>query len=192
MPGQGGASTPTRMQSTSISRRRRERQRNAYKLNCQGRPRRRFLVNHRLRRRRAIFQKKSINAYSPEQPHGGERRRRLGRHSVRRLRRRDAELSADHSWLELHGSALSTAERNSRWQLEVSGGPAGKVTPPISHKKIEHENHTQTNRAGPRAGGTRGADVFGAVHTYATFAKIAGATVPETAPLTEWTRPIFC
>jgi len=43
-------------------------------------------------------------------------RRRLGRRPVRRLRRQDSELSADHAGLELHGAALSL---RAAWDLSI-------------------------------------------------------------------------
>lgn len=47
------------------------------------------------------FQKNPYDAYTLNQHHGEEKRRRLGRDPVRRLRRQDAQLSADRARLEL-------------------------------------------------------------------------------------------
>ena len=44
-----------------------------------------------------------------QQHHREEERRRLDRHPVRRLRRQDPQLPADHAGLELHGAALPAA-----------------------------------------------------------------------------------
>ena len=62
-----------------------------------------------------------------ERRHREEERRRIGHHPVRRLRRQDSELPADHAGLELHGAALSSAARNSRRHLEVPAGAARKL-----------------------------------------------------------------
>ena len=71
------------------------------------------------------FEKNPYNAYSINNITAQEGRRRLDRYPVRRLRRQDAELPADHERLELHGAALSSARRNPERQMEIPGAAAG-------------------------------------------------------------------
>ena len=51
---------------------------------------------------------------------------------VRRLRRQDPELPADHERLELHGAALSAARRDSRRHLEIPRAAAGQLVPLVA------------------------------------------------------------
>src|SRR5207302_1804991 len=64
-----------------------------------------------------------------KQYHCEKGRRRLSRHSVWRLRRRNSQLPADHEGLELHGAALSPAGRNPRWHMEIPRGAACELSP---------------------------------------------------------------
>ena len=59
------------------------------------------------------------NAYSVNNITAKEKRGRLGRCSVRRLRRQDSELLADYARLELHGAALSPARRSPERHMEI-------------------------------------------------------------------------
>src|SRR5262249_48253449 len=61
--------------------------------------------------------------------HREKGRGRLGRHPVRRVRRRNSQLPADHEGLELHGAPLSPAARNPRWHLDISRGTACELRP---------------------------------------------------------------
>jgi hypothetical protein len=51
----------------------------------------------------------------------------LHRHPVRRLRRQDSELPADHEWLELHRATLPAARRNPERQVAIPGTAAGQL-----------------------------------------------------------------
>ena len=62
-----------------------------------------------------------------QQHHRGEERRRFDCHPVRRLRRQNPKLPADHEGLELHGAALSAARRNPERHLEIPGAAAGRL-----------------------------------------------------------------
>ena len=73
------------------------------------------------------FEKNPYDAYSLNNITAQEKRRRLDRHPVRRLRRQDSELPADHEGLELHGAALSAARRNPERQLEIPGAAASEL-----------------------------------------------------------------
>ena len=73
------------------------------------------------------FEKNELRRLFAQQHHGEEERRRLGRHPVRRLRRQDPQLPADHAGLELHGAALSPARRNPERQVEIPGGATGQL-----------------------------------------------------------------
>ena len=46
---------------------------------------------------------------------------------VRRLRRQDSQLPADHAGLELHGAALSPARRDPGRHMEIPGSAAGPI-----------------------------------------------------------------
>ena len=70
------------------------------------------------------FQKNDLNAYSLNNITSKKSARRIGGYPVRRMRRTDPELPSDHAGLELHGSALSCANRDSRRHLEVSRAAA--------------------------------------------------------------------
>ena len=59
-----------------------------------------------------------------------KRRRRLGYRPVRRLRRQDSELPADHAGLELHRASLPPAKGNPRRKLEVPRGTARSLSAP--------------------------------------------------------------
>ena len=73
------------------------------------------------------FQKNDLNAYSLNNITVEEKRGRLGRDPVRRLRRQNSQLPADHARLELHGAALSPARRNPERQVEIPGGAASEL-----------------------------------------------------------------
>ena len=73
------------------------------------------------------YEKNHYDAYSLNNITAQEKRGRLGRHPVRRLRRQDPELPADHEGLELHGAALSPARRNPERQVEIPGAAAGQL-----------------------------------------------------------------
>ena len=55
-----------------------------------------------------LLREERVQRLFGQQHHGEEERGRRGRHPVRRLRRQDPELPADHEGLELHGAALSS------------------------------------------------------------------------------------
>ena len=65
------------------------------------------------------YEKNAYNAYSLNNITAQEERRRIDRHPVRRLRRQDSELPADHEGLELHGTALSAASEilSGKWKF---------------------------------------------------------------------------
>ena len=73
------------------------------------------------------YEKNPYDAYSLNNITAQEERRRLDRHPVRRLRRQDSELPADHEGLELHGAPLSSARRNPERHMDVPGAAAGAV-----------------------------------------------------------------
>ena len=62
-----------------------------------------------------------------QQYHRAEKRRRLDRDPVRRLRRQDCKLPADHEGLELHRAALSASRRNSERQMEIPGAATSEL-----------------------------------------------------------------
>ena len=64
------------------------------------------------------YEKNDYDAYSLNNITAKKSDGRLGRHPVRRLRRQDRQLPADHAGLELHGAALPPARRNPRRKLE--------------------------------------------------------------------------
>ena len=74
------------------------------------------------------FEPNKLNAYTLNNITAKKSDGRFGRHPVRRLRRQDSELPADHAGLELHGAALSSAPRDPQRHMEISGGAAGKLT----------------------------------------------------------------
>ena len=76
---------------------------------------------------KGYYEKNPYNAYSINSITGEEKRRRLDRDPVRRLRRQDSELPADHEGLELHGAALSAARRNSERQMEIPGAATSEL-----------------------------------------------------------------
>ena len=65
------------------------------------------------------FQKNAYQRLLAQQHHREEERRRLGRRPVRRLRRQDSQLPADHAGLELHGAPLSPRPEilNGKWKF---------------------------------------------------------------------------
>ena len=73
---------------------------------------------------KGYFQKNAHNAYTLNNITAKKRRGRLGHDPVRRLRRQDAELPADHAGLELHGAPLPSARGNPERHMEVPGGAA--------------------------------------------------------------------
>ena len=89
----------------------------------QGRPGRRLLVDQRLRRRGPL-REEPVRRLHAEQHHREEGRRRVGGGAVRRLRRQDRELPADHEGLELHGAAVPAAPRSPERQVDVPRGHA--------------------------------------------------------------------
>src|SRR4029453_6470155 len=91
-----------------------------------GRPRRRLLVDQRLRRQ-GLLPEEPVRRLHAQQPHGEEERRRLGRRAVRRLRRQTPQLPADHARLELHGAPLPSACRDPRRDVELFRATAGVV-----------------------------------------------------------------
>jgi hypothetical protein len=70
------------------------------------------------------FQKNLYNAYSLNNITS-----KCYHHPVRRLRRKNSELPADHARLELHGAALSAARRNPEQQVEISQSRTGRLRP---------------------------------------------------------------
>ena len=73
------------------------------------------------------FEQERSQRLFAQQHHGEEERRRLGRHPVRRLRRQDPELPADHAGLELHGAALSPARRDPERHLDIPRSRADRL-----------------------------------------------------------------
>ena len=71
--------------------------------------------------------KNDQDAYSFNNITAKKNRRWVGHDSVRRVRRQDSQLSADHARLELHGAALSPTQRNPRRNLEVPGSAAAMI-----------------------------------------------------------------
>jgi hypothetical protein len=55
-------------------------------------------------------------------------REEISRRSIRRLRRPDPELPADHAALELHDADVSAARGDPGRKLEIPGGAAGELT----------------------------------------------------------------
>jgi hypothetical protein len=86
-----------------------------------------------------FFQKNDLNAYT-QQHHRDDECRRRRRCSVRRLRRQDPALPADHEGLELHCAALSPAGGDSRWQLEVPGAAGRELSGP--ERCLAHQAQT--------------------------------------------------
>lgn len=76
------------------------------------------------------FEKNPYDAYSVNNVTAA--RAPMGSHPVRRLRRQDRQLPADHERLELHRSPLSPAPGNSRRQVAVPGTETGQLNRPIS------------------------------------------------------------
>ena len=81
--------------------------------------------------------KNDQDAYSFNNITAKKNARRFGHDPVRRLRRQNPQLSADHAWLELYRASLSSAERNPRRHLEVSRGAAAMIHPKITHKAMK-------------------------------------------------------
>ena len=104
-----------------------ERRHDGLQAQREGRAGRRLLVDQRLQRR-GLLRAKHAQRLFAQQHHGEEERRRLDHHPVRRLRRQDSELPADHEGLELHGAALSSARGDPERQVEIPGGAAGELT----------------------------------------------------------------
>ena len=65
------------------------------------------------------FQKNHLRRLLAEQYHVEEKCGWFGHRSVRRLRRQDSELLADHAGLELHGAPLSPTRRNPERLVEI-------------------------------------------------------------------------
>ena len=97
-----------------------------YKLNVKDVPVDALLVGQPLQRRR-LFREEPVRRLFAQQHHRQEERRWLDRDPVRRLRRQDSELPADHEGLELHRAALSAARRNPERQVEIPGAAAGEL-----------------------------------------------------------------
>ena len=66
-----------------------------------------------------FFEPNDRNAYSVNNITAMHERRRLGHRPLRRLRRRSAQLPADHGRLELHGPPLPTPPRGARWLVGI-------------------------------------------------------------------------
>ena len=79
---------------------------------------------------KGYFEKNAAGRLLAQQHHREEGRRRLGRRPVRRLRRQDPELPADHAGLELHRAPLPPARRNPGRHMEVPRGAARELRPP--------------------------------------------------------------
>ena len=92
-------------------------------------PGRWLLVDHRLRRRGPSSEER-VRCVFGQQHHGTEKRRWFGRCPVRRLRRQDPQLPADHARLELHGAPLSPARRNPGRHMDLPGGRARDLSSP--------------------------------------------------------------
>ena len=74
------------------------------------------------------FQKNDLNAYSLNNITSKKNADGSVGYPVRRLRRQDSELPADHARLELHGAALSPARRNLERHMEIPGAePVSRV-----------------------------------------------------------------
>jgi Protein of unknown function (DUF1214) len=74
------------------------------------------------------YQPNQYNAYSLNNITAKKKRRRFGRHPVRRLRWQDSKLPTDHERLELHGATLSSARRNLEQHVEIPGGAGGELS----------------------------------------------------------------
>ena len=109
-----------------------------YRAHGEGRARRRLLVDQRLQRR-GLLREERVRRVHAQQHHGQEGSGRVGHDSVRRLRRQDAELPADHDGLELHGAPVSAAAGDLEWHVEVSRGAAPRVA-----AATENENCVET------------------------------------------------
>ena len=107
-----GAAIPTRMRPISTSRRPRTTARpstSSTSRTCRSTASGRSASTTP----KATYEKNQYDAYSLNNITAKKKRRRLDRHPVRRLRRQDPQLPADHEGLELHGAALSSARRKS-------------------------------------------------------------------------------
>ena len=97
-----------------------------YKLTVKDVPGRRVLVGQPLQCR-GLLRKEPLQRLFDQQHHRQEKRRWLDRDPVRRLRRQDSELPADHEGLELHRAALPAARRNPERRMEVPGAATGEL-----------------------------------------------------------------
>ena len=111
------------MQFISTSRRARTTATTIYKLNVKDVPVDGFW-SITLYNAEGYLMKNDQDAYSFNNITAKKNRRWFGHDSVRRVRRQNSQLSADHARLELHRASLSSPKRNSRRNLEVSGSAA--------------------------------------------------------------------
>jgi hypothetical protein len=88
------------------------------------------------------------NTYSVNTITAKKRHRRLGRHSVWRLRRRNSQLLADHEGLELHGPPVPPATRNPQWHMEIPRGAACELRP-ANVRSPRHARCPSLTRRGP-------------------------------------------
>ncbi len=83
------------------------------------------------------FEKNPVQCLFGQQHHREEESGRLGDGAVRRLRRQDRQLPADHQGLELHRAALSAEAGNPERQMEIPGGAAGGVEYQLSARPTD-------------------------------------------------------
>ena len=74
--------------------------------------------------RRGLLHEERVRRLHAQQHHGQEGSGRVGDHRLRRLRRQDAELFADHEGPELHGAPVSTASGHPQRNMDVSRSAA--------------------------------------------------------------------
>ena len=113
-----GAATRTRTRPTSTSRPARNDGKTNYKLTVKDVPVDAFW-SVSLYNAEGYYEKNPYNAYSINSITGEEKCGWLDRDPVRRLRRQDPELPADHEGLELHRASLPAAREilNGKWKF---------------------------------------------------------------------------
>ena len=115
------------MRSTSTSRRANNDGTTVYKLHVKDVPVDGFW-SVSLYNAEGYYEKNPYNAYSLNNITAKKSDDGVDRYPVRRLRRQDPQLPADHEGLELHGSALSPAAEILDGSMEVPRTAAGGVS----------------------------------------------------------------
>jgi len=105
---------------------------NRLQASGQRRTGRRLLVGQRLQRRR-LFREELIRRLHPEQHHRKERPGRHRHNSIRRLRRKNSELLADHAGMELYRATIPPARRNPERQVEIPRSATSQLNVCLLH-----------------------------------------------------------